>query len=317
MISICIPIHNVNVLPLVETLLKQAEEGRIDVEVILFDDRSIDSVRSENEKLRDLKKVIYLPLIENIGRSRIRNRMADMAIGEWLLFLDCDMYVMNDDFLATYAQYTNRSDDVVCGGIFYGARPNDKDVLLQWRTEQQQMRHRMRISKRGLYEYVSTGNFMIRRAVFDPVRFDEKITSYGQEDQVFSLELDQKKIKILRIQNPTLHTGHESNEPFLQKIENSLFNLVQIWNADPHFHDKLYKASKRLQTAILCQRFRIAPFLRLLFRIFGKRQRKACVGGEVASWRFAAYQLGFLLAVFHIPNLASSRNTFSPKKIKY
>ncbi|MFC2413124.1 MAG: glycosyltransferase family 2 protein [Bacteroides sp.] len=313
MISICIPIHDVNVVPLVETLLQQAQTNRIEVEIILFDDKSYPTWRAANEQLREMKNVFYLPLIENIGRSQIRNRMADMATGEWLLFLDCDMRIMNENFLSTYASYTSGADDVICGGIYYGNRPKERDFLLQWRTEQKVLRHRRRISLRGLYEHVSTGNFMIRKAVFDTVRFDEKIRSYGQEDQVFSLELARLKIKPRNIENPTEHVGHESNELFVQKTETSLFNLVRIWHSSPLFHDQLYSASKRIRVARFLQRTGFAPVFRSIFHLFGGSLRKTCVNGHARMWQFSFYQMGYLLTVFRIPNLATAHYTLSQK----
>ena len=306
MISICIPIHNVNVVPLVETLSKQAQNSNIDVEFILFDDLSLPTWREANESVRELKNVFYLPLIENIGRSRIRNRMADMASGEWILFLDCDMRIMNDNILQTYADYTQGRDEVLCGGIYYGNRPKDRQLLLQWRTEQKVLRHRTRISIRGLYEHVSTGNFMIRKTLFDTVRFDEKITAYGQEDQLFSLELAHHNVKPRNIDNPTEHEGHEPNELFVQKTEISLFNLVKIWHASPLYHDQLYSASKRIRVARFLLMTGLAPLFRSFFHLFGSALRKACISGHARMWQFSFYQMGYLLTAFRIPNLSST-----------
>jgi len=313
MISICIPIHNVNVVPLVKTLLQQAQTNNIEVEIILFDDLSLPTWRAANEQLRELKNVFYLPLIENIGRSRIRNRMADMATGEWILFLDCDMRIMNDNFLQTYAEYTQGLDDVLCGGIYYGTRPKEREFLLQWRTEQKVLRHRTRISIRGLYEHVSTGNFMIRKTLFDTVRFDEKITAYGQEDQLFSLELTRHNVKPRNIENPTAHEGHEPNELFVQKTEISLFNLVRIWHASPLFHEQLYKTSKRIRVARFLQKTGLSPLFRSFFHLFGSSLRKACISGHASMWQFSFYQMGYLLTVFRIPNLATTHYTLAQK----
>ena len=314
MISICIPIYNVNVVPLAETLLQQSRASNLDVEIILLDDHSLPTWRTANEPLREMKNVFYLPLIENIGRSRIRNRMADMVSGEWILFLDCDMRIINDNFLSTYAEYTQGLDDVICGGVYYGTRPKEREFLLQWLTEQKVLRQRLLISHRGLYEHVSTGNFMIRKTVFDTVRFDERITAYGQEDQLFSLELARYKIKPRSIDNPTEHRGHEPNELFIQKAETSLFNLVRIWNAYPHYHLLLCKTSKRVRAARLLQITRLAGFFRFLFSLFRNKLRKACISGNANMWQFSFYQMGYLLTVFHIPNLNKAQYALTKKE---
>ena len=303
MISICIPIFNRNVIRLVEDLLHQIEERALDAELLLFDDGSDEAVRLQNDPLRDYKRVTYLPLIENIGSSRIRNRMADMAQGEWLLFLDCDVSVMSGDFLQIYEQYTHGSDSVICGGVYYGNKPASREVQLQWRVQQLALRHRARISQRGLYEYVTTGNFLIRRALFETIRFDEKLTGYGQEDQIFSLELKKLSITPVCINNPVLHDEQTLNRRFVSKIEQSMVNLVRIWHADAEFRPQLERTSYRLRATKVLRWMGLAPLLRLYFKLFWKKLRNACIDGRLPAWCFSFYQMVFILAAFREPNL--------------
>ncbi len=307
MISVCIPIHNNNVVTLVDGLLQQAAAENIEIEIIVFDDLSQASYRAFNEQLRELPHVFYLPLIENLGRSRIRNRMADMAQGEWLLFLDGDMSLLNDNFLRAYNDVSQGEDDVVCGGVFYGSKPADILYQLQWRMCQQMLRHRSRISRRGIYEHVSTGNFMIRKRVFSLIKFDESITTYGQEDQLFSLQLHNKQHTVRWINNPLKHDGQEQNSIYIQKIETSLQNLVRSWNALPLYHDLLQRSSKRIRVALFLRRMSIDRLFRFFFRVFGKRIRRACERGKVAMWLFSFYQMGYLLELFRVPNLKNYR----------
>ena len=88
MLSICIPIYNKEVVPLVETLLRQAREVDYACEVVCLDDASEDQYRTKNRTLRD--SVRYEEMERNIGRAAIRNRFLEYATGEYLLFLDCD-----------------------------------------------------------------------------------------------------------------------------------------------------------------------------------------------------------------------------------
>ncbi len=309
MISVCIPIFNRNVKRLVDDLVEQIEKGGLDAEIVLLDDGSTDESRSQNDFLRDKKHVLYFPLIENIGTSRIRNRIADLASGDWLLFLDCDVTIMSHDFLQTYEQCTRGMDDVFYGGVYYGNKPTRRDEQLQWRTQQLALRNRARLSRRGLYEYISTGNFLIRRSLFESILFDEKLKTYGQEDQIFSIELKKKGKIPVRIDNPVKHEDRTENSAFVTKIEDSLINLVRIWRADEEFRPQLEKASSRLRSARRLRRMGVPVLFKFLFAWLGCPLRSACIGGKFPTWCFSFYQMIFLVVAFCAPNVAQFGET--------
>ena len=84
MISVCIPVFNVDVRKLTESLMSQASD--IPAEIILIDDGSGEEFRQVNRELQDAG-IQYHELEENIGRARIRNRFTEYANYEQLLFL--------------------------------------------------------------------------------------------------------------------------------------------------------------------------------------------------------------------------------------
>ena len=303
MISVCIPVFNRNVNRLVDDLVQQIEKGGLDAEIILLDDGSTEEIRRQNDSLRDKKYVIYLPLIENIGTSRIRNRIADLASGDWLLFLDCDVTIMNQDFLRTYEQCTRGVNDVFYGDVYYGNKPTHRNEQLQWRTQQLALRHRARLSRRGLYEYISTGNFLIRRTLFESIHFDEKLTTYGQEDQIFSIELKKKGTTPIKIDNPVKHEDRTINSSFVDKIEDSLINLVRIWRADEEFRPQLERASHRLRTARRLRPLGLTALFQLFFVFLGRTIRSACIHSKLPTWCFSFYQMIFLMVAFRAPNV--------------
>jgi cellulose synthase/poly-beta-1,6-N-acetylglucosamine synthase-like glycosyltransferase len=59
--------------------------------------------------------VVFKELDRNIGRARIRNRLADMAKYSTLLFMDCDSQVSDDQYINRYIPFFGK-DVVVCGG---------------------------------------------------------------------------------------------------------------------------------------------------------------------------------------------------------
>ncbi len=307
MISICIPIYDFEVVSLVRNLLQQADAAGIEVEVVLFDDDSPnEEIVRLNQELRGLDgRVRYLPLVENLGRSRIRNRMADYAQGEWLLFMDCDMRPSDDLYLSRYHQNISDSVDLLYGGVFLESKPKDPDFRLQWLVETDRMRDLERLRQRGIYEAVSTGNFMVRRSLYERVRFDETLNGYGREDQLFSLNLRDVKARILKINNPTVHQGKELNQEYLRKIEESLVNLVCVWNANQSHQITLRRSSNRIAMARMFDRVGLSLIVLSLYGLFSGPMRRAAARGRCPMFILNLYQMGFLLRAMRTPNLST------------
>lgn len=303
MISICIPVYNFNVMTTVRELLSQAEQHGVEVELIVFDDCSQPFYVDANRGLMGMPKVSYLPLIENIGRSRIRNRMADFAQGEWLLFLDCDMEPGDSAFLKRYGQYTSGDADVVCGGLYFGGRPENREHLLRWRCDIRKNREWERMLKGDVHTPISTGNFMIRRELYHRVRFSENLTGYGQEDQLFALELARTDSRVLWIDNPTKHLDTETNGEYIRKIQESLVNLARVWNANPSFHRDMKRANKRMRRVQRMLTFRYGYLFLGIFLLLRSRWERYLRQGNRVMFFFNFYQTCFLLAAFSIPNL--------------
>src|SRR5688572_12330280 len=89
-LSILIPIYNQDVLQLVSELLTQCRQITTRFEIILYDDASKDKYRKRHRYLNEEPEVRYVELRENIGRAAIRNRLAQDANFNYLLFLDND-----------------------------------------------------------------------------------------------------------------------------------------------------------------------------------------------------------------------------------
>lgn len=303
MISICIPVYNFPIVPLVEKLLYQADQGNIDIEIVLIDDFSIPTFEQQNRNIPNDKRVHYLPLIENIGRSKIRNRLADYSKGEWLLFMDCDMAPKDDEFLARYLKHTHEAVDVVCGGVT-AEKPKENDFQLQWLVDNFQKNHFEKLKRNNIFVPVSTGNFMIRRSMYEQVRFNENLKGYGREDQLFSLNLRDRNARIAWIENPTVHQGLEKNEDFLKKLEESQINLVCVWNSNREYQPTLKKVSSRLAIATTLQRLGLSFIISLPYYLLQGRMRRSAIRGKCSILCLSFYQMGFLLKALRVPNLS-------------
>ncbi len=258
MISVLIPIYNYDIRPLVHDLIQQAQSCGTDVEIICMDDAST-SFKEDNATVGQLDLVQYIALESNIGRSAIRNRLAECAQGEQLIFIDCDSGTESNAYLSNYIQHAG-PNHLVYGGRTYAKDAPDADHLFRWTYGS--AREVMTATERSQHPYRSfmTNNFMIPSAIFDQIRFDESLTQYGHEDTLFGLELQKRNIPVVHIDNPLTHLGLETNEEFLEKTRLGIENLLQLFN-DGKISDqvKLLKAFKLAKntrtTGTLAKRF--------------------------------------------------------------
>jgi glycosyltransferase involved in cell wall biosynthesis len=228
MISILIPVFNFNIVSLVRELQRQISLESVPYEIIVMDDCSSELLRDQNKDVASLPGVTFIELTENIGRSRIRNRLASIANYSTLLFMDCDSEVSDDQYIRNYLPYCGK-DMVVCGGRSYHPEaPEEPEHILRWLYGVR--REQIPASVRGIQPYRSfmTANFMISKMVLSQIGFDESIVHYGHEDTLFGFALRKSKIPVLHIQNPLLHIGLEISREFLRKTGESVTNLLSL-----------------------------------------------------------------------------------------
>ncbi len=228
MISVLIPIFNQSVVSLIREISDQLSKLRIDFEIIALDDGSDLRFHDLNAPIQDFSGVKYILQGYNIGRSAIRNRLAEMAQYENLIFLDCDSEIRNPAFIATYMSYVH--SDVVYGGTHYEDKKNAPETNLHAKFGK--LREALPAETRNENGWMTfkTNNFMIKKSILKALPFDVEITRYGYEDVVLAEGLKEKGIKITHIDNPVTHKGVETNEIFLSKTEESLTNLVELVN---------------------------------------------------------------------------------------
>ena len=227
MISICIPIYNFNVVDLIITINNQGEKSKKPYEVICIDDGSNKEILKLNAEIKSYKKVKYLILKKNIGRSKIRNLFLENATYENLLFIDCDCSIQNRNFLEKYFEQVK--NEVVYGGRrHHNDPPKDKNKKLRWlygiKKEDQNINYRVK----NQYHCFRSNNFLIKKIIFSQIKFNEEIETYGHEDTLLSLELKKNKIAIFQINNPVFHEGIEDSSVFLEKTKSAIKNLVLL-----------------------------------------------------------------------------------------
>lgn len=228
MISILIPVYNFKIVSLVTELQRQVSLESIPYEIIVMDDCSSELLRDQNKDVASLPGVKFIELGENIGRSRIRNKLASMACYSTLLFMDCDSEVPDPHYIHNYLPYCGK-DMVVCGGRVYTPEaPEEPEHILRWLYGISREQIPASVRGRQPYRGFMTANFMISKMVLSQIGFDESIIQYGHEDTLFGFALRKKKIPVVHIQNPLVHIGLEIAREFLRKTGESVANLLSL-----------------------------------------------------------------------------------------
>lgn len=227
MLSICIPVYNYDIGPLVASLHLQALSLEVAVEIVVMDDASSEHWREVNRHVADLPLVRYIELTENAGRSRIRNKLCIEATYKWLIFMDCDSLPPDQHFLQRYVNATI-SEAVVCGGRSYLPQPPPDQTHLHWWYGKNREVHPADSRNQLPYRSFMTNNFMIPKTIMRKIPFNELINGYGHEDTLFGYELKNNSIPVVHIDNPLLHTGLQTQDEFLDKTKQGISNLWKI-----------------------------------------------------------------------------------------
>ena len=227
MLSILIPTYNYEVYELVKVLNKQAQDAKIEFEIIVLDDGS-QKFQTENNKINEFQFCTYEILKVNIGRSAIRNLLAKKAAFDNLLFLDSDTIPIDTDFISNYLLQITKQKKIVSGGILYPELKPKKNQLLRWKYGNSREALSVKVRNESPYLRLLTLNFMIQKSVFEKVSFNEKIPNLRHEDTLFSYNLKQQNILVEHIENPVYHNGLDDFEVALKKENESLIALKYL-----------------------------------------------------------------------------------------
>ena len=228
MLSILIPTYNCNITRLVTDLHQQAVDTYVDFEIIVLEDGSTLYVE-ENKAVNDFEFCRHIVLKENIGRSAVRNKLADQATYDHLLFIDCDAEVCSPHYVEKYVAFCKEAC-VVIGGTAYDENENDPRYSLRLAYgRQREARSALERGNEQTYHNFATFNFMISKVLFQKVRFDESIRGYGHEDTLFGHQLHELGTHFIHIENPLIHKGLDDNKTFLLKTKEATRNLFLLY----------------------------------------------------------------------------------------
>lgn len=291
--SILIPVYNFNIVKLVTDLRRQCIAAGIPFEIIVLDDCSSELLRDQNRDVAGLSDVRFSELDKNIGRSKIRNRLVEMAQYDTLLFLDCDSEVPSDNYIEKYIPYC-KTDVVVCGGrIYQEDPPEDSEYLLRWLFGVRKEQRPTAVRNINPYRSFMTNNFLIPKKIFQMVKFDESIIKYGHEDTLFGLELKKIGVPVIHINNPLYHIGLEVASEFLRKTSESIENLVSLMGEEK-IDPRDIKYIRLLRAYGSLKRFRLVKIYQLFYDFISNAVMRNLLGSNPGIFAFDLFKLAMI-----------------------
>ncbi|KAF2516506.1 glycosyltransferase family 2 protein [Flavobacterium foetidum] len=288
MLSVLIPVYNYDVTKLVAAVYKQCSESKIDFEIICIDDKS-ETFAFENQKITLHNRTSFYILEKNIGRSAIRNLLAQKAKYENLLFLDADTIPVSTEFISKYIYEINENKKVVYGGILYENKKPSPQNLLRWIYGQK--REALPVSERikNPSQLALVSNLAIKKEIVSRFPFDENITQYGYEDLLFFSILKENNIGIKHIQNPVYHLNLETSAVFLAKTKTALGNLASLSNSK-----KITKKQSKIEASyLLLKKLRMIATFVFLFQKTALKIERNLTSQNPSLFLLDLYKLGY------------------------
>jgi glycosyltransferase involved in cell wall biosynthesis len=229
-LSILIPFFRDDPKALLAALDAEAKGLGGRIEIIVLDDAGGDVQLSTSAAAA--VRALYAParliqLKANEGRARGRNRLANAARAEHLLFLDSDMLPDRPDFLSAYLSLVPTDPAVVVGGFSVAqcvvSRRHALHRAMAARADCLPAAHRALTPEK----YVFTSNLMVRRDVFEAEAFDEDFRGWGWEDVEWGARVS-RRFPILHIDNPATHLGLDTPQVLAGKYEQSVQNFARL-----------------------------------------------------------------------------------------
>ncbi len=299
MLSICIPVYNFEVFPLINELYTQIKNSSTINELIVVDDCSQQQFKTANQRIKELPGVIYEELDKNIGRSKIRNYLCSKASFPYLLFMDCDALILDKNFVSNYFKAISKLDDtnsLICGGRTY-QRQHPKDLTsLHWVWGNKREAFNAETRSRNPYQSFMTNNFVIAKTVLENNPFNEALSGYGHEDTLLGYEMKKKNVPIIHIDNPVEHIGLEEASVILEKTFESTKNLLKIYQITKKDKDFVC-ISKLLRTFEIISKYQLTGFIKFLFKIFRKAIEYNLKSSNPSIFLFDLYKLGIICRI--------------------
>lgn len=237
-LSILISVYNWDIESFIQELHLQATALNIPFEIRVYNDCSTKHFSSDFEHLEHVE---YVVLKSNVGRSKVRNKLAEKAKYSKLLFLDGDSFPKEKSFLLNYWRENLSETEILCGGTAYRGLEKNEKPKLRWVYGKAR-------EEGGKDQCFAANNFMVWKSQFLNIKFNEQIKGYGHEDTLFGIDWESEGFLIRKINAPLLHLGLETDVEFFDKTKEGVENLKLLYleKRVQARHNKLIKFHEKL-----------------------------------------------------------------------
>lgn len=295
-LTILIPTFNDSARALVTELSRQASLiSGLRYEICVVDDGSTDAhAIEENMRINVLRHCRFVQSVHHDCRSAMRNAMARFGQYEWCLMVDARLTPCDASFLRRYLDSPVPVGGVAVGGVVVDGGAEEERLTrenLRFRYERHEQRnHSLAVRRQQPYRSLRTTNFFFHRSVLQRVPYDERVKGYGYEDVLLGKALQASGIPILHIDNPVAYTSFESNEAYINKVEEAMRTLSL-------FQKDLAGYSPLLSLAHGLARWHLSPLVRLFHRVFGTMEKRLLTSRRPSLFVLKLYKLGFFMAM--------------------
>lgn len=289
-LSILIPTYNNRCIELVRRLSDVANAtDNLKYEIVVADDGSDKAnIVKENEAVASITNCRYIRNDVNKGRAFTRNFLARSAQYEWLLFVDCEVEIPDDNFLSAYINAAE-GFDVVYGGVRIGGKAEVLSGNLRYNYEKACEPHHCAANRnKRPYDNFRTANFLIRRQTMLNLPFNENIKSYGYEDVMYGKCLCENNIKILHIDNGVEYVNYESNLRFLEKTEEAMHTLLL-------FKKEMENYSRLIHVDMKITKWHVRKLFHIMYKAKKESWRKQLLSSNPSTFVFNLYKLGYYI----------------------
>lgn len=295
MLSILVPVYNFDVRNLISTLSIQCIQESIKFEIVVIDDASDEEWKCKNKSITSIRGVRYIEEKINLGRSKIRNKLAELSTYDSLIFLDSDSAITNSDFIKNYLPFINQEHVVYGGRGYFNSNVATREKL-HWLYGIKREQASAEIRKIEPNRSFKTNNFLISKKIFNKIKFNEDITGYGHEDTLFGYELLKKNITIKHIDNPVIHIGLESSEEFLRKTREGIKNLKRIMKINGN-EKRLVRDITILAYYKKLKKLGLEKPIQILYKRYEHVLRRNLLSKKPNLMVFDFYKLGYLCTI--------------------
>lgn len=285
MLSVLIPTYNYDVSPLVTAIQKEANTLKINYEIIVLEDGSNEHITT-NFNCKNIKVIV---LQNNVGRILARQKLAETAQFDWLLFLDADVLPKSKNYIKDYIKHLSSTINCITGGIAYKQETPNKNHILRWKYGKTKEEVPAKIRNKKPYKSVSFGNFAIQKELF--LLLNKKISSnlYG-EDNHFGALLKTNNYKVLHINNEVYHLGIDKNIDYIKKNEDATLSLLSLYKK----RKQLKSDNDLLNTFILIKKIRLDSIFSFIYSVFKTPITNNLISNKPSINLLQLYKLAFM-----------------------